>query len=52
MVEYLVHKGYDSDDMTTMGKNRVYNLMASLARLSPDLSNDLFIMHVKVFLET
>jgi hypothetical protein len=51
MVDYLVHKGYDSDDLAKMGKNRVFNLMHSLAKLSPNFQNDLFIMHVKVFLE-
>ena len=35
MIDYLVHKGYDSDDLTAMGKNRVYNLMHCLANLSP-----------------
>ena len=49
-IEYLVLRGYDSDDLAELGRNRVANFIAALSELAPGLKNDIFFVHVRVFL--
>lgn len=49
LVDYLVHKGYDSDDLSTMGKRKSVNFISNLATLCPGLQNELFKIHMKAF---
>ena len=52
LVKYLVEKGYDSDDLAEMGKSRAVNFIAAISTLCPDLENEIFLVHLKVFLQS
>jgi len=52
LIEYIVEKGYDSDELIQLGRKQSIGFIESLGRQHPSLSNDLFLMHLRIFAET
>jgi len=49
LIDYMVHKGYDSDDLREAGKKKSTNFIAAVATICPTLQNELFHVHMKAF---
>ena len=52
LVEYLVAKGYDSDDLTEMGRNKAFRFIEVITNLCPELQDEMFLVHLKVYLQS
>ena len=54
LVDYLVKRGYDSDDLQSMsskkgGYRRAVHFISLVAQTKPDIKNKHFLRHVEVF---
>lgn len=52
LVEYMVAKGYDSDDLTEMGRNKAFKFVEVITNLCPELQDEMFLVHLKVYLQS
>jgi hypothetical protein len=48
----MVAKGYDSDDLTEMGRNKAFKFVEVITNLCPELQDEMFLVHLKVYLQS